>query len=326
MSELIISSSPHIRSNDSSRRIMIHVLVALLPATLSAYIYFGVRSLVLTAVSIAACVISEYGIRKLLKRDMTIQDMSAVVTGWLLALNLPPQLPVWMAVFGGFLAIVLVKQLFGGIGQNFMNPALTARVILLISFAGPMTRWAIRGDGADLITTATPLALLKEAGGRVLPDMPKYIDLLLGNVGGCIGETSALALLLGGLYLLVQRVISPVIPLSFLGTTLLFTWAAGGPSGIFTGDGLYHILSGGILLGAFFMATDYSTSPITTRGKWIMGVGCGLLTGVIRLFAGYPEGVSFAILIMNILVPLIDRYTLPKPFGTPKKGGGTAHA
>lgn len=321
MGKLLVTSSPHIKSGDSTKGIMMQVVIALIPAVISGVIYFGPGILLIIGVTIAFCVMSEYIAQKSMKKKVTIGDMSAVLTGLLLALNLPPEFPLWMAALGGIFAIVIVKQMFGGIGQNFMNPALTARVILLVSFGGPMSRWVINIGEADLVTTATPLAMIKESAGVVTEVMPSYMDLLLGNIGGCIGEISALALILGGLYLIINKIISPVIPLTYLATTAVFTWIFGGNSGLMTGDPLYHVLSGGLMLGAFFMATDYSTSPITKKGKYIMGIGCGLLTGVIRLYTRYPEGVSFAILLMNVIVPLIERYTLPKPFGKSVRGG-----
>jgi len=307
----IVSSSPHIRDNANTRKIMLDVIIALLPASLAGVYFFGPRTLLVILVSVLACVLSEYASRKLMKRSNTISDLSAVVTGLLLALNLPPTAPLWMVVVGAVVAIVIIKQLFGGIGQNFINPAMGARVFLFMSYANHMTNWVI--PGADAVSSATPLGILKaeEAAEAVLPT---YKDLFLGNIGGCIGEVSAAALLLGGVYLVARKVIGPEIPLAYIGTLGLFTWIFGGPT-FFSGDFLYHILSGGLMLGAIYMATDYATSPMTTKGRIIMGIGCGLLTGIIRLYTNYPEGVSFAILIMNVMVPLIDRYTVPKSFG-----------
>lgn len=307
----IVSSSPHIRGNASTRRIMLDVIIALIPASLAGVYFFGPRPLLVILVSVLTCVLSEYASRKLMKRSNTISDLSAVVTGLLLALNLPPTVPLWVVAIGAVVAIVVVKQLFGGLGQNFINPALGARVFLFISYAKYMTNWAI--PGVDAVSTATPLEMLKGEGAAAV-DLPSYIDLFLGNVRGCIGEVSAAALLIGAVYLIARKVIGPEIPLAYIGTLGLFTWVFGG-SALFTGDFLYHILSGGLILGAVYMATDYATSPMTTKGRIIMGIGCGLLTGIIRLYTNYPEGVSFAILIMNIVVPLIDRYTVPKSFG-----------
>lgn len=307
----VVSSSPHIRNSATTSGIMRDVIIALLPAAAAGIYFFGLRALLVILVTILSSVVSEYIARRVMKRDNTLMDFSAVVTGLLLALNLPSTIPLWIAAVGGAFAIVVVKQLFGGLGQNFMNPALAARVFLLIAYTGHMTNWV--KPGVDAVSTATPLEILKTGAA----DLPSYAQLFFGNIGGCIGETSAAALLLGGLYLLFRRVISPEIPLTYIGTVAAFTWIFGGDT-LFTGDALYHILSGGLILGAFFMATDYSTSPMTIKGRAIMGLGCGLLTSLIRLYASYPEGVSFAIILMNIAVPLIDRYTVPKSFGGEK--------
>jgi Na+-translocating ferredoxin:NAD+ oxidoreductase subunit D len=314
---LIISSSPHLKDASSTRRLMLDVIIALLPAAAAGVYFFGMYSLFIIAVTISSCVVFEYVTRIVLKREQTIGDLSAVVTGLLLALNLPPSVPWLLAVVGGFVAIVIVKQLFGGLGQNFMNPALAARVILVISWTGHMTRWMIPGQ-PDAVSAATPLGMLKE--GAAAGELPGYMELFTGNIGGCIGETSAIALLIGALYLIVRKVINFEIPLTFIGSTAAVVWIFGG-STLFTGDFLFHILSGGLIIGAFFMATDYSTSPMTFKGRLIMGVGCGVLTAVIRLYANYPEGVSFAIIIMNVVVPLIDRFTVPKSFGGEKTVG-----
>jgi electron transport complex protein RnfD len=315
-STLLVSSSPHLRDRVTTRRIMMDVVIALIPASAFGIYFFGVRALMVIITTVLSCVVSEYITRKLMKRDSAIEDFSAVVTGVLLALNLPPTIPLWIAAVGGAVAIVIVKQLFGGIGQNFMNPALGARVFLLLGYTQSMTKWIIPGQ-LDAVSSATPLALIKRGTETVEGVLPGYWDLFIGNVGGCIGETSVLALLIGAAYLFYRKVITPEIPLTFIGTAALLTWIFGG-EGLFTGNALYHVLSGGLIIGAFFMATDYSTSPITTKGKIIMGAGCGLITVVIRLFANYPEGVSFAIILMNVLVPLIDRFTIPKSFGGEK--------
>jgi electron transport complex protein RnfD len=301
---LIVSSSPHIRSEEKTSRIMLDVCIALIPAVVAGVIFFGYRTLLVVLTCIAASVLSEFIARKALKRVNTINDLSAAVTGLLLALCLPPTVPLWIAAVGAAVAIIIVKQLFGGLGQNFMNPALTARIFMLVAWPAAMTNWVI-STGTDIVSTATPLGMLKE---KTITALPGYMDLFMGNIGGSIGETSAFALLIGALYLLIRRVISPEIPLMFIGTTALFSW-------IFGGDPLYNILAGGLFLGAFFMATDYATSPITMKGRIILGFGCGFLTALIRRYTGYPEGVAFAILIMNICVPLIDRYTMPKRFG-----------
>ena len=310
---LLVSSSPHFRNNDTTARIMLDVVIALIPAALAGTYFFGIRALLVILVTTASSVAAEYIACKALKKEPSIRDYSAIVTGLILALNLPSTIPLWIAAVGGAVAIVIIKQMFGGIGQNFMNPAAGARVILMVSWTGPMTKWA--APGYDAVSSATPLALIKKGGeameGAVIPG---YLDLFIGNKAGCIGETSVLVLLIGAAYLLYRRVITPEIPLVFIGTTAALTWILGGDA-LFKGDALYHILSGGLVIGAFFMATDYSTSPVTFKGRIIMGLGCGLITSVIRLYGGYPEGVSFGIILMNIMVPLIDRYTIPKSFG-----------
>lgn len=318
--KLMVSSSPHIVNKQSTTTIMRDVIIALIPALIAGIIYFGPRVLLVTGATVATSVLFEFLARKIMKRDNTIGDLSAAVTGLLLALNLPPEIPVWMAIIGSFIAIVVVKQMFGGIGQNFVNPALLARIVLLISFPQPMTTWAeplawLKG-GADAITnattgptvdalsTATPLAALQSGS----MELPKIADLFLGNVSGSIGETCALALIIGGIYLVWRKVISPVIPIVYVSTVALMC--------VFTGQNvLYHILSGGLLLGAIFMATDYTTSPMTTKGKIIYAIGCGLITSVIRFYGSLPEGVSYSIILMNILTPHIDRLTMKKPFG-----------
>lgn len=310
---LLVSSSPHLRDGASTSRIMLDVIISLIPASAFGVYFYGLRALLVIITTVLTCVLSEYITRRLLKRESTIKDLSAVVTGLLLALNLPPTVPLWIAAVGGVIAIVIIKQLFGGLGQNFMNPALGARVFLLISYTKHMTNWI--STGPDAVSTATPLAIIKGTES-VTGNFPGFIEVFVGGVGGCIGETSVLALLLGAAYLIYRRVVGLEIPLSFIASTGLFIWIFGGDT-LFTGD-LRHLLFGGLVLGAFFMATDYSTSPITSKGKLIMGIGCGIITAVIRLYANYPEGVSFAILIMNILTPLIDRFTIPRSFGGEK--------
>lgn len=324
---LVVSSSPHIRANTNTQRIMLDVIIALLPATVAGIYFFGLRAALVIFVTILSCVVSEYLTRKALKRESTISDLSAVVTGLLLALNLPSTIPLWMAAIGGVVAIVIAKQLFGGLGQNFMNPALVARVFLLNAFVKQMTTFerpvgadvvsSATSASVDVISSATPLYQMKEFVKGNAVNLTGYWDLFIGNIAGCIGETSVIALLIGAAYLLYRRVIGPEIPLTYIGSVALITWIFGGQS-LFTGDWLYHILSGGLMIGAFFMATDYATSPVTFKGRIIMGVGCGVLTAIIRLYTGYPEGVSYAILLMNICVPLIDRFTVPKTFGGEK--------
>ena len=310
---LIVSSAPHVVSPVNTSRIMLDVIIALVPAVAMATFVFGMRALLLTAVCAASCVFFEYAVEKILKRDVTIGDLSAAVTGVILSLNLPANLPFWMACVGSFIAIVIVKQLFGGMGQNFANPAITARVALFIGFATAMTNFPLPAaqQTADAITGATPLALFAKG-----LEVPSNGAMFFGTIGGSMGETSALALLIGGAYLLFKKVIEPTIPACFIGTVVVMALLTGN-------DPIFHVCAGGVMLGAIFMATDYVTSPITTKGKVIFGVGCGLLTMIIRLYASYPEGVSFAILIMNILTPHIDNLTIPALNGVPKekKGG-----
>lgn len=307
-----VSSSPHIRSGVTTRRLMQDVIIALVPAALAGIYFFGMRAAVLIAVTVISCIGFEFLTRKALKRSNTIGDLSAAVTGLLLALNLPPELPLWMAVVGSLFAIVIVKQLFGGIGYNFINPALAARAFLIISYGTRMTSWTqplAKAADVDAVSFATPLGALKEGG-----ELPKLIDLFLGNVGGSLGETSALALIIGGIYLLVRGVISWHIPVIYIGTVGLLSWVMG-PAGLFTGNPLFHILAGGLMIGSIFMATDYTTSPMTTKGIVIYAAGCGLLTVLFRLYTNMPEGVSYAILLMNVAVPMIDRYAKPARFG-----------
>ena len=310
---LIVSSAPHVVSPVNTSRIMLDVIIALVPAVAMATFVFGMRALLLTAVCAASCVFFEYAVEKILKRDVTIGDLSAAVTGVILSLNLPANLPFWMACVGSFIAIVIVKQLFGGMGQNFANPAITARVALFIGFATAMTNFPlpVAQQTADAITGATPLALFAKG-----LEVPSNGAMFFGTIGGSMGETSALALLIGGAYLLFKKVIEPTIPACFIGTVAVMALLTGN-------DPIFHVCAGGVMLGAIYMATDYVTSPITTKGKVIFGVGCGLLTMIIRLYASYPEGVSFAILIMNILTPHIDNLTIPALNGVPKekKGG-----
>jgi electron transport complex protein RnfD len=306
MNHLAISSSPHFRAPAVTKTIMADVIIALLPAFAASVWIFGVRAFTLTAICVAACILFEYAYRRLTGQKQTIEDMSAVVTGMLLAFNLPVTMPLWQASIGCFAAIVIVKQLFGGIGKNFANPAIVGRIVLLISFATNMTTWQKPSASitTDAVTGATPLAILQETGG----DLPSYFDLFIGQVGGSMGETCKLALLLGGAYLVFKKVITVTAPLAFMGTVFLFSFFLGG-------DPVFHLLSGGVVLGAIFMATDYSTTPTTELGKLIFGVGCGLITVLIRMYASYPEGVSFAILLMNLLTQHIDNLTAHKAFG-----------
>ncbi len=307
MDQYIMSPSPHVRSSESTARIMRDVIIALLPATAFGVYIFGLNALWVVLSSVAAAMLTEALLQKLMNKKITVSDGSAALTGLLLALNLPPAVPIWIPILGSVFAIAIVKQCFGGLGHNFINPALAARAFLLVSWPTVMTTWTI--PGADAISSATPLGALKM--GEALSS---YQDMFIGNIGGCIGETSAIALIIGGLYLIVRRVIDPRIPFVYIGTVALFTWVAG-PSGLFTGDALYHILGGGLMLGAFFMATDYTTSPMSGTAKVVFAAGCGVLTSVIRLWGGYPEGVSYSILIMNLVVPLLDKAFVPKRFG-----------
>lgn len=320
--KILAGSSPHIKSNTTTRGIMLDVIIALTPALIAAIYFFGTSAALLVAVTVLSCVISEFLWTRLSKKPNTIGDLSAVVTGLLLAFNLSPHVPLWIAAIGGAFAIIIAKQVFGGLGHNFINPALAARAFLMASWPVQMTSWEILGvdsvssasiPGVDSISSATPLALLKQ-GGTAINHLPDLFDMFIGNIGGCIGETSTLALLLGAIYLLIKRVITPEIPIAFIGTVAFMTWIFGG-KGLFEGNFIYHILAGGLILGAFFMATDYTTSPMTLKGRIVMGMGCGLITSVIRLYGGYPEGVSYSILLMNLAVPLIDRFFIPKSFG-----------
>lgn len=307
---LAVSSSPHLRSHASTRRIMQDVCIALAPAGIAGIVLYGWNAAMLIAVAVATAVAAEWAYQKLTHQQSTIGDWSAVVTGLLLAYNLPANAPWWIAFVGSILAIVLVKQIFGGIGSNFMNPALAARAILFISWSGIMSSYPQSKFALDATSTATPLAAL--AKGTV--DGVNLWDLLIGNCGGVLGETCKLAIIAGGIYLLARQVIDWKIPLTFIATAFVCYLIKDGAT-----VALYEILSGGLMLGAFFMATDYVTSPTTGIGKIIMGVGCGLLLFVIRAYASYPEGCSFAILFMNVATPLIDKFTMPKPFGEVKK-------
>ncbi|MDD6060249.1 MAG: RnfABCDGE type electron transport complex subunit D [Ruminococcus sp.] len=302
MNKFIVTPSPHDENYTKTTSIMLNVIIALLPALAAGVWYFGPRAISLTAVTVASCILFEWGCRTLMKRENTITDLSAVVTGVILAMNLPVTLPYWMAVIGAFVAIVVVKQLFGGLGQNFANPAVTARIVLMVSFPAAMTNWIAPKAEYDAVSSATPLALGEGA------ELPSYAEMFLGNTGGCLGETCALALLIGGLYLAARRIISLAAPVSFIGSLAALSVIAGE-------DPLYQILAGGVFLGAFFMATDYATTPITTKGKIVFGLGCGVITFVIRNFGSYPEGVSFSILLMNILTPYIEQLTRTKPLG-----------
>ena len=311
---LTVSPSPHIKNGITTQRIMLHVIIALLPATIWGIIMFGGRAAALVAISVVSCVFFEWGIQKILKRRSTVSDLSAVVTGLLLAMNLPSEVSPLIPIVGSFVAIVVVKQIFGGIGKNFLNPALAARVFLFLSWSDQMASFSAP-LGVDIEAYATPLASLKESGITGVD----ILDLFLGKTGGCIGEVSSLLLLAGAVYLIITKVITWHIPVSYLGTVAIITFLfpQNGMSGIeFM---LTQLFVGGLMLGALFMATDYVTSPVTAKGRVIFGIGCGLLTVFFRYFSAYPEGVSFSILVMNSLVWYIDRATKPRLFGTGKK-------
>ena len=294
----IVAASPHVTTKNSTAVIMRDVLIALLPAVITGCVVFGLRALLVVAVTTAACVFFEWGFEKLCHTPSTISDLSAAVTGVLLAMNLPVSIPLWQAVFGALVAIVAVKGLFGGIGKNFANPAITARIVMFLAFSKTMTAWVF----PDAVSSATPLAMM--ANGESVD----YLTLLLGNHGGCLGETSALALLIGFAYLLIRGVISWHTPICFVGTVFVMSLILGQ-------DAVGQILSGGLMLGAIFMATDYSTTPSTNWGRVLFGIGAGLLTVLIRFYGAYAEGVSFAILFMNILTPYLSKWTETKPFG-----------
>ena len=323
--KLIATSNPHIRSNETTQTIMRDVIVAMLPALVFACVRFGARALALTAVSVVACVFWEWLYRKLMKKHQTVGDLSAVVTGMLLAFVSPVTMPYWMAVVGAFFAIIIVKQLFGGIGKNFVNPALAGRAFLVGSYAGVMTTWVdpaagkapLMGSTADIVTAATPMAYLKVGDMEGLVSQYSVSDMFIGMCGGSMGEVSALALLVGGAYLIYRKVIGWQIPVAYIGTVAVLSFLF--PK---TGSGiefmLYSVFGGGLFLGAIFMATDYVTSPVTKKGQLVFGIGCGLFTVLIRYFGSYNEGVCYSIMVMNLLVPLIDKYTKPARFGVVK--------
>lgn len=319
--KLTVSASPHVRSNETTTGIMLDVIIALAPALVMSIVYFGSRAAVLAAVCVGAAVLSEFLSRKVMKRHNTLGDLSAVVTGLILALNLPSTLPLWMAAIGSVIAIVVVKQMFGGIGRNFVNPAITARIILMVSFPTAMAKWIVPFESswsADAVTAATPMAALSQVSGGDLSGaaLPSLTQMLIGYHGGSMGEVCSIALIVGGIYLMLRKVISPTIPLCFIGTVAVCTLIAGHGNFEYVA---YELLGGGLMLGAFFMATDYTTSPINFKGKLIFGIGCGLITSVIRIFGSLPEGVSFSIILMNILVPHIEHLTTAKPFGEIKE-------
>ena len=309
MNNMIVSVNPHIYAKDTTQTIMRDVLIALFPAVIASIVFFGVRALLVEVVCVAVAMGCEWAFEKITRKPITVMDLSAAVTGLILALNLPVEIPLWQAMFGSFVAIIVIKQFFGGIGQNFANPAITARVIMLVAFSGAMTNWvpaAFSNAPADAVTAATPLAILSAEGAA--GELPSLLQMFLGARGGSMGETSCLALLIGGVYLIARKVISWHTPVAFIGTVLVLTALLGQQP-------LYQVMAGGLFIGAFFMATDYTTSPPTPAGKLIFGVGCGLITVLIRVWGNYPEGVSFSILLMNILNPYISGWTKTKPFG-----------
>jgi len=307
---LTITSSPHIKSANTVSKVMLDVIIALTPAFIMSVIIFGPRVLLITAACVLSSLLFEFHCFKIFKRENTLGDLSAVVTGLIIALNLPVTVPIYIAIIGSFIAIVIVKQLFGGIGQNFANPAATARVILLITFAGQMTNWAApffyrAQDIVDVVSRATPLA---EAGQSTY----SFMDMFIGMRGGALGETCSIALIAGGIYLIARRVITGVIPAVYIGTVAVLSL-------VFKQNMAVNLMGGGLLLGAIFMATDYTTSPATLKGQAIFAAGCGFFTMIIRTYGGFPEGVSFSILLMNIISPLIDRYLYTTPSGSLRK-------
>nr|WP_326185789.1 RnfABCDGE type electron transport complex subunit D [uncultured Oscillibacter sp.] len=323
--KLIATSNPHIRSSETTRSIMLDVIIAMLPALAWACVNFGFRALTLTAVSVVACVFWEWLYRRLMKKPQSVGDLSAVVTGMLLAFVCPVQMPYWMIIIGDFFAIIVVKQLFGGIGKNFVNPALAGRAVLLASYAGTMTSWvdpavnkaAVIGSNVDIVTTATPLAMMKGGEFEALLGTYGLKEMFMGQIPGSLGEVSVLMLLIGGIYLIWRKVINWQTPVAYIATVAVLTF-------LFPKYGsnvewmLYSVFGGGLMLGAFFMATDYATSPVTKKGQLVFGIGCGLFTVLIRYFGSYNEGVCYSIMVMNLCVALIDKYTKPTRFGIVK--------
>lgn len=335
MSLLTISGSPHVHSGESTKKIMYGVVIAMIPAMLVSFYYFGLSAIILTLVSVASCLLFEWLIQKyILKEKATISDGSAVITGMLLAFNIPSSLPIWMLVIGALVAIGVAKMSFGGIGKNIFNPALVGRVFLLISFPVDMTSWPKPGLPfsttnfmVDGLTGPTPLGIVKEGlkAGQTMEQLqsqiPSYVDMLIGQMGGSLGEVSAIALILGGLFMMIRKIITWHIPVAFIGSTLLFAAVLYLIDPTQFINPLFHIFSGGLMLGAIFMATDMVTSPMSKSGQLVFGIGCGLLTILIRVWGAYPEGVSFAILLMNAVTPLINKGFKPKKFGEVIKNG-----
>jgi electron transport complex protein RnfD len=348
--QLVVSSAPHLRDDVSIPKVMYGVVIALLPAVVAAVYFYGLRALWLTVLAAATAIATEAAIQRMRRVPVTIGDGSALVAGILLAFNLPPGVPWWIPVVGSFFAIAIGKQIFGGLGYNPLNPALLGRAFLLASWPVYMTTtWlpakastlsGIPMRGIDALSQATPLALVKKVSEVIsdpsstthqivqarevlanLGSSDSILSLFIGRTGGSIGETSALLLLVGAIYLLYKHYIDWRIPVSYVLTVAVLAWIFGGPSGFFTGNALFHVLSGGLILGAFYMATDMVTSPVSPKGMLIFGFGCGLLTVIIRLVGGYPEGVCYSILLMNVATPLIDRHTRPRVFGEVRKVG-----
>jgi electron transport complex protein RnfD len=322
MPNLTVSATPHIRAKHSTQSIMRDVIIALLPAAVMGVVIFGIQAALVIVLSVASSVFFEAVYQKLAKKPSTIGDLSAVVTGLLLAMNLPATSPFWMPIVGSFVAIIIAKQVFGGIGFNFINPALAGRAFLMASYPNqmmdyPTTQFGVKGILAiDATSAATPLQQIKAATDAVLPTSADFVNALVGNTGGVLGETCAVALILGGLYLIARKVISWHIPVCYIATVFVLTFifnAVGGNASVSLAG--YELFCGGLMLGAFFMATDYTTSPMTDKGKVIFAIGCGLITTIIRFKGGYPEGVSYSILLMNLTVPLIDRFCRQRKFG-----------
>lgn len=337
-----VSQSPHLYDRDTVKKIMLMVILAMAPALAGAYYFFGFRALWVVVITVSSCLITEALLQKLMKKPVTISDLSAVVTGILLAYNLPPAIPMWMPVLGGIFSIAIAKQAFGGLGFNPVNPALAARAFMLASWPVQMTVFktvpkggTLSGTTIEMFSGATPLNAIKQSidivkhaneftvekmiGASQTIQGMSYADLFFGRVGGCLGETSAFLLFIGGAFLLYRRIIGWRIPFFYITTVAILMWVFGGTTGLFSGDPVFHVLSGGLILGAFFMATDMVTSPITPKGHIYFALGCGVITVVIRLVGGYPEGVSYSILLMNLTVPLLNRFIKPEILGERKK-------
>ena len=315
--KLLVTAAPHLVSPLDTQKVMANVLVAMAPAFAVGVYVFGLRVITLTLICVIASVGFEWLYNKMLKKQQTAGDLSAAVTGVLIAFNVPSSLPYWIAIIGCFIAIIIIKQLFGGLGRNFVNPAITARIVLFVSFATQMTTWPLPSMSTvtDATTGATPLGLWAVDKSVDVMSQVTNTEMFLGFIGGCVGEVSAFALLIGGIYLIWKKIISPIIPVAFIGTVFVIALITSGSFSM----AIFHVFAGGVMLGAFFMATDYVTSPTLPMGKIIFGVGCGLLTMVIRIWGAYPEGVSFSILLMNVATPLIEKYTIEKSYGGAKK-------